>query len=87
MHNLFIAIVERSFSSLKDNPRIRGDESSDEESNESLKDKKTIKKMQSKQALNRILNSGNKTQKAFFDENTLVQVQNMNSILDDYIID
>ena len=87
MHNLFIAIVERSFSSLKDNPRIRGDESSDEESNESLKDKKTIKKMQSKQALNRILNSGNKTQKAFFDENTLVQVQNMNSILDDYIIE
>ena len=86
MHNLFIAIVERSFSSLKDNPRIRGDESSDEESNESLKDKEKIKKMQSKQALNRILNSGKNKNRVFFDENTLVKVQDMNAILDDFIV-
>ena len=87
MHNLFIAIVERSFSSLKDNPRIRGDESSDEETEESLNDEGKKKKLQSRQAFNMILNSGNKSQKAFFDENTLVQVQNMNAILDDHIIE
>ena len=86
MHNLFIAIVERSFSSLKDNPRIRGDESSDEENEESLKDKEKNKKMQSRQALNKILNSGRNKNRVFFDENTLVKVQNMNAILDDFIV-
>lgn len=31
VHNLFIAIIEQSFSSLRDNKPVQGDESSDEE--------------------------------------------------------
>ena len=42
--------------------------------------------MQSKQALNRILNSGKNKNRVFFDENTLVKVQDMNAILDDFIV-
>jgi hypothetical protein len=86
VHNLFIAIVERSFSSLKDNPILRGDESSDEEKEESVKGDDEKKKNQSQAAFSKILNSGKKSNKIFYDEITLINIQNMNTILDDKIV-
>ena len=35
VHNIFIAIIERGFSSLRDVPPVQGNESSDEEDSES----------------------------------------------------
>jgi hypothetical protein len=52
VHNLFIAIIERSFSSLKVVPPVQGNEPSDdedEETNGSLKRAQTLKELKSKQ--------------------------------------
>jgi hypothetical protein len=46
VHNLFIAIIERSYSSLKQNPIDNHDSSDDEGEEEVVKEKKRIVEMQ-----------------------------------------
>lgn len=96
MHNLFIAIVERGFSSLRDRPPVQGDETSDEEDYATSSPKKTkievsrIKsnlylEKKSRQALKIILNSGSRKSKGALDEKTLYKIQEMDILVQEII--
>lgn len=96
VHNLFIAIIERGFSSLRDKPPVQGDETSDEEDYDvSSPKKKKIEvariqsnsyvERESKLALKKILNSGPQRSKIIFDEKTLYKIQEMDILVQDII--
>lgn len=86
---MFIAIVERGFSSLKDNPPVNhGDVGEDEEVPEGEAEEEIKKKMldeQSKMAFKKILNAGRKSKKITFDENTLNKIQVMDKFVDEIL--
>lgn len=86
---MFIAIVERGFSSLKNDPPVDYHESSGEEEEseagkfkqEKEKSKKKLEE-QSINAFKKILNAGKKSNKIEFDENTLNKIQVMDKLVD-----
>ncbi|OMJ67754.1 hypothetical protein SteCoe_35005 [Stentor coeruleus] len=90
VHNIFIAIIERGFSSLRDKPPVQGDETSDDDYVVSSPKKKKIevnriKKKKSKQALKKILDSGSLESKGIFDEKTLHCIQEMDILVEEII--
>lgn len=88
---MFIAIVERGFSSLRDNPPVNHGDLVEDEGDAVDKEKKAElnkKKLdeQSKMAFKKILNAGRKSKKITFDENTLNKIQVMDKFVDEILV-